>query len=279
MLASLLIVFREIFEAGLVIGIVLAATEGVAGRGRHILGGVAAGVLGALAVAVFAGAISNALDGYGQELFNASILAVAVVMLGWHNVWMAAHGREMAAQMRALGRSVALGKRSLLALGTVVAVAVLREGAEVVLFLFSIQATDGGGGVALATGGLVGVGLGGVTSWLLYRGLVVIPPRHLFKVTSIMIAFLAAGMAGQVAAILVGIDLAPALVDQLWDSSSILSEASLTGRALHTLIGYADRPSGLQLLAYVAVLGVVLGAGRWTARRPASATTRTVAAE
>ncbi len=83
-------------------------------------------------------AIANAFAGAGQELFNAAVLVVAVLMLGWHNVWMARHGRAIAAEAKALGEAVAGGRRSMAALAIVVGVAVLREGAEVVLFLYGI---------------------------------------------------------------------------------------------------------------------------------------------
>ena len=65
MLAAALIVFREVFEAGLILGIVLGATRGVPGRGRWVAGGIGAGVAGACVVAVFAGALSDALQGVG----------------------------------------------------------------------------------------------------------------------------------------------------------------------------------------------------------------------
>ena len=100
MLGALIIVFREVLEAGLIVGIVMAATRGVSGRGRWIVIGIGTGVLGAAVVAAFAGAISQAFQGAGQELFNAGVLLTAVVMLMWHNAWMARHGREIAAEMR-----------------------------------------------------------------------------------------------------------------------------------------------------------------------------------
>src|SRR5262249_23842306 len=106
MLGALIIVFREVIEAGLIVGIVMAATRGVPGRGRWITVGVAAGVLGAAVVAMFAGAISEEFQGAGQELFNASVLCVAVIMLMWHNAWMARHGREIATEMRRVGTAV-----------------------------------------------------------------------------------------------------------------------------------------------------------------------------
>jgi high-affinity iron transporter len=262
MLASLLIVFREVLEAGLIVGIVLAATEGIPRRGGWISGGIAVGVGGAAVLALFAGAISGALSGNGQEVFNATILIVAVLMLGWHNVWMAGHGRQMAQEMRAVGHAVSAGERSLLALAVVVAVAVLREGAEVVLFLYGIAASSQAGAAALMLGGALGVAAGALVSYLLYRGLVAIPVSRLFSVTSWLIALLAAGMAGQAAAILAGADLIPAWGYQLWDTSWLLPQNSLPGQALHALIGYSDRPVGVQVVAYLVVLAALVAASR-----------------
>src|ERR1043166_1153123 len=193
MLAALIIVFREVFEAGLIIGIVLAVTRSVAGRNRWIGGGVLAGVLAACAVAIFAGAISQLLAGMGQELFNAAILCIAVVMLTWHNVWMARHGAELAGELRAAGQAVVEGKKSLLALAIVVGVAVLREGSEVVLFLYGVLATETDTALSVASGGVLGLALGGAVCLLTYFGLLRIPARALFTTTTVLIALLAAG--------------------------------------------------------------------------------------
>src|SRR5271169_6873695 len=123
MLGALVIVFREVIEAGLIVGIVLAAARGVAGRGRWVATGVGVGLAGAALVAIFANAIATLFEGSGQELFNAAILGIAVVMLGWHTGWMASHGREMAREMRKVGTEVASGQRPLVALAVVVGVA------------------------------------------------------------------------------------------------------------------------------------------------------------
>ncbi len=268
MLASLVIVFREVFEAGLIVGIVLAATQGIAGRAAWLTGGIGAGVLGATLLALFAGALEGAFAGAGQEVFNAAILIAAVLMLGWHQIWMASHGRQMAGEMKAMGRDVALGRRSLFAMALVVGVAVLREGAEVVLFLYGIAASGHEGWAALMAGGALGVGLGALVSFLLYRGLVAIPVTRLFAVTGWLIALLAAGMAGQAAAILAGADLIPSWGYQLWDTSWLLPEGSIPGRALHALVGYADRPMGVQLAAWLAVLSALVLGARLARGRP-----------
>ena len=255
MIAALIIVFREVFEAGLIVGIVLAVTRTVPRRNQWIAGGVLTGVLGACVVAVFAGALSNLFAGMGQELFNAFILIVAVVMLTWHNVWMARHGSELAGELRAAGQAVVEGSKSLFALAVVVGVAVLREGSEVVLFLCGVLAGgDSGGGVAL--GGFVGLLLGAAVCMLTYLGLVSIPTRKLFATTTALIALLAAGMAAQAAAFLEKANWLTAMDNVVWDSSWLLSDSSILGKALHTLIGYTDQPTAMQLTVYIAILAV-----------------------
>jgi high-affinity iron transporter len=258
-LAALIIVFREVFEAGLIVGIVLAVTRGVSSRGWWISGGVLAGVLGASLVAMFAGALSSAFGGTGQELFNATVLGVAVAMLTWHNVWMARHGRALVAEIRAVGEAVVAGSKTLAGLAVVVAIAVLREGFEVVLFLYGIAvSSEAGSSVGILAGGIVGMLLAVGVCALTYWGFLTIPSRHLFSVTSALIAFLAAGMAAQATAFLEQANIVTALPRVVWDSSSILSDSSILGRALHTLVGYSDRPTMMQLTVYLAVLGTIL---------------------
>jgi high-affinity iron transporter len=256
-LPALIIVFREVFEAGLIVGIVLAVTQGVPHRALWITGGVAAGVLGSCVMAAFAGVISQAFAGAGQELVNATVLLIAVVMLTWHNVWMARHGRELAAQFRAAGEAVAAGSKSLVALAVVVCVAVLREGFEVVMFLYGVLATQGATGFEVLVGGVAGMLLGALVCAATYFGMLTIPQRYLFGVTSFMIAFLAAGMAAQAIGFLEQANVVLALDQVVWDSSWLLSDNSILGRVLRTLVGYNDRPTLMQLTVYCATLVVM----------------------
>jgi high-affinity iron transporter len=258
MLSALLIVFREVIEAGLIVGIVLAATQGVPRRGRAVSGGVLAGVLGACLVAAFAGQLAALFQGNGQELFNASILLLAVAMLTWHNVWMASHGREMARELKAAGHDVVTGKRTLAALGVVVGVAVLREGSEVVLFLYGIAAQGGTTNAGLLAGGALGLAAGAAVSALMYFGLLTIPAGRLFQVTSGLITLLAAGMAAQAVLFLQNGGYIEALNATIWDTSWLLREDSIPGRLLHTLIGYVEAPDGAQVLAYIVTIMVIL---------------------
>ena len=269
MLGALIIVFREVIEAGLIVGIVLAATKGVPRRARWVAYGVIAGVLGACVVAAFAGEIANLFEGAGQELFNASILLLAVLMLTWHNVWMAGHGRAMARDMKNVGAAVASGERPLTALSVVVGVAVLREGSEVVLFLYGIASQGGTSNLAMLTGGFLGLAAGAAISALMYFGLLAIPAHRLFSVTSGLITLLAAGMAAQAVLFVQQAGHLQFLMNTVWNTSWLLPEGSLAGRLLHTLVGYTDQPNGLQLIVYAGVIASITILSRWErARHP-----------
>src|ERR1044072_5626738 len=213
MLGALIFVFGEVIEAGLIVGIVMAATRGVAGRGRGVTIGVVGGVLGGSSGAMFAWAISDVFQGSRQELFNASVLGIAVLMLMWHNAWMARHGREIADEMRRVGTAVSEGAKPLTALAVVVGLAVLREGSEVVLFLYGILA-QGTSGASLLAGASLGIAAGAAFTALTYFGLIAIPSRYIFSVTSWLIALLAAGMAAQSVHFLNSAGLVPALDKQ-----------------------------------------------------------------
>ena len=269
MLATALIVFREVLEAALVVGIVLAASRGVPRRFRWVAGGISGGVLGAVLVAAFAGEIAQAVQGVGQELFNAAVLFLAVGMLGWHNVWMGRHGRELAIEAGDVGKAVLAGVKPLYALFTVTALAVLREGSELVLFLYSVAAANATSAPALASGIVIGLAGGSAVGAALYFGLLRIPLRHLFTVTSWMILLLAAGMAAQGAAFLVQADLLPSFGNELWDTSGLLSESSIIGQVLHALVGYVSRPAGIQVVFYLVTL-LVIGTLMRVTGRPAA---------
>lgn len=257
---AFIVVFREILEIALIVSVLLAATVGVPQRGRYISLGIAAGVVGSVVVALFVDAISAFADNIGQELFNATILFAATLMIGWTVVWMRRHARELTEHVKQIGKSVMEKRLPMIALSAVVFLAVLREGAEIVLFSFGFLAS----GVAMsdiligsALGGLVGMGIG----IGLYLGLIRIPTRYMFSVTSWLLMFVAAGMAAHAAGYLDQAGLIPAspewLTTTLWDSSWLLAKDSTLGQILHVLLGYDDSPTGAQLVCYSLTVGII----------------------
>src|SRR4029079_12209250 len=149
------------------------------------------------------------------------------------------HGREIAAEMRQVGSAVSEGTRPLTALAVVMALAMLREACEVFLFLYGIMA-QGTSQADLLVGGLLGIVAGAGFTALTYFGLLAIPPRYIFSVTSWLIALLAAGMAAQAVQFLNAAGVLLALDNTVWDTSSLLSESTIFGHLMHTLIGYSE---------------------------------------
>jgi high-affinity iron transporter len=180
------------------------------------------------------------------------------------------HGRELAGAARVLGRAVAAGSRPLYALALVVGIAVLREGSETVLFLYGVAVTSRMDGLGLLPGALLGLAGGAAIGALIYFGLVAIPVRRLFTVTNWLIVLLAAGMASQGAAFLMQANLLPALGNEVWNTSLILSENSPVGFLLHVLIGYSAHPAGVKVVFYFAAIAIILGLTRLSVREPAA---------
>jgi high-affinity iron transporter len=270
MFGTALIVFREVLEAALIVGIVAAATRGIPNRARWIASGIGAGILGSLVVAAGAGLLSQLAQGMGQELFNASILGVAVVMLAWHNIWMSVHGREMAANATRVGADIRSGAKELSVLLVVVAIAVLREGSETVLFLYGVAISGHETRLPMIAGGALGLAGGVAVGWFLFKGLLRIPLRWFFSATSFLVLLLAAGMASQAARFLIQADKLPSLASPLWDTSWIVSNSSLMGKALQGMIGYDAQPSGMQMTFFFAVLCAILAGMAWARRRTQS---------
>ena len=274
MFATSLIIFREVLEAALVIGVIAAATRGIPARGRWLFGGAMLGLVGSAIIAASMGAIAQFADGIGQELFNACILGAAVLMLAWHSMWMASRGQAISHEAKSLGSAIRGGQQSLSVLLVVVAVAVLREGAETVLFLYGISVTGSTSLFEMIGGGALGLAGGAAAGLALYMGLLRIPVRWFFSVISLLVLLLAAGMAAQAARFLVQADLLPSLRSPLWDFSNVMPNESPVGAVLHGLVGYDAHPTGMQVLFYVAVAIAIAVGTHWARSRTTRANNR-----
>jgi high-affinity iron transporter len=264
MLGTAIIIFREVLEAALIIGILAAATRTISGSRRWLAAGIVAGLIGSTIVAASTDVIGQLADGIGQELFNAIVLGIAVLMLAWHNIWMSSHGKALAISASTMGTEIREGRSECSALFLIVGMAVLREGSESVLFLYGIAASEVNGQSGMLLGGLIGALAGVATGYGIYAGLVRLPVRWFFNATSALVLLLAASMASQAAHFMIQADLLPSLAAPLWDTTAVLPEQSALGMLLHTLIGYDSHPAGMQLVFYMSAL-IVIGIGMYLA--------------
>ena len=261
MLGIALVVFREVLEISLIVGVLMVATKDLAKRFRWVGVGILSGIIGAVIIAFSADAISQALQGMGQEMLNATILLVAAALIGWTTLWMARHGRQLNQEFKYLGQEVITGRKPLYTLTTVVALSVLREGAEIVMFAYSLFVT-GEKLPHLVMGGFLGMVAGVGVGIALYYGLMKIPTKKILAVTSWLLVLLVAGMVAQAFGYLTASGNVPEIIPIVWDTSKIVSEGSFLGKIMHVLVGYTDRPSGVQLLVYFMTIGGLIMALR-----------------
>lgn len=271
MLATATIIFRETMEIAIILSIVLAATEGLATRARSIWLGIIGGVIGSLIVALFIDSISEAMEGMGQEYFNALILFFAVIMIGWTVIWMKKHGRELSQKIKKVGQSICDGDTPIYVLTIIIAISMWREGAEIVLFMNGILSTTKEPIGLIILGGVLGGASGAILGILLYLGLIRIPYKYLFSVTGWLLILLAAGMASQCAGYLISAGALPEIIAPLWDTSHILSEEIILGKILHSMLGYTEQPSLMQVLVYLATISIIYASLRLTNKQKAAA--------
>lgn len=257
MLSSAIVVFREVFEIVLIVGIILAATKDMPGRMRPILLGVFGGVLGAVMIAVFTDKISSLAQGVGQEYFNAGVLFTAAAFIGWTVLWMKKNARHMKKHFTDVGNAVTSGKAPLMALATIIALAILREGAEIVLFTYGMLAS-GQSPLSIGIGGAMGMIGGVVVGTMLYLGLINLSLKVFFQVTSALLVLLVAGMMSQAFGFLVSAGAFEGLSQTVWDSSFLLNDDGLIGKSLGTLVGYTSHPTAIQLIAYLLTLAFMV---------------------
>ncbi len=268
MFSTAVIVFREVFEIVLIVGIVIAATQTVPKRWIAVGLGFALGIFGSLMVAFFTGQISEFAEGFGQEYFNAGILFTAAAFIGWTLIWMKRHAREMKAHFTRVGEAVADGRLPYISISIVIALAILREGAEISLFLSGQYYSQIATVSELAAGSLIGFIGGSVVGILLYLGLIQISTRAFLQVTSWLLALVVAGMVVQGVGFLTAADNFQSLSFTLWDTSWLLPEDNLAGESLKALVGYTAQPSAIQLIAFLATL-LLLTVALKIAGRPA----------
>lgn len=254
---ALFVVWRESVEAMLVIGILYAWLRRNPADGglRALWTGVGAGIGLALALGWAMLAAQDELSGQALEWFQTAILFVAAGLITQMVLWMARHGRAMKGQLEA-GLARAANRGSWLGIATISALAIAREGAETVIFLYGLG-LEQDSIASLAAGALAGFVLAAITAWAAARGLRFLDQRRFFQITGLLLLVFAAALLVSGVERVIGMGLLPTLVDPLWDTSALLDDTLPTGRMLANLTGYRAQPSLTLLLIYVAYWAIV----------------------
>ena len=277
---ALFIVWRESAEAMLVVGILYAwvrqRPDAATGM-RFLWGGVAAGAGLALALALVMLGIASSLSPDALEYFQLAITLIAAALIVQMVFWMRRHGRTLKQDLESDMARQASESRWW-GLLVVVALAVGRESAETVVFLYGLAGQEGGGidfPVVLA----IGLLLAFATFWLLQHGGKVLSWRRFFRISETLLLLLAGALFVSGFEKLVALGLLPPLVDPVWDTSWLLDDSNRFGGLIASFTGYRAKPALLPLLALAAYWVIVptmlrRGPAKSTAGRPAAAPSR-----
>ncbi|KVO83208.1 FTR1 family iron permease [Burkholderia ubonensis] len=274
----LFIVWRESVEALLVVGILYAWLKNGDDDARrgipYLWTGVAVGLLMAVGLGAALVGFTEVLSGDAQDYFQTAMVLIACVLIVQMVLWMRQHGRTLKRDME---QSLQQSTRdsNWWGVAVLVALAIVREGSETVIFLYGLGFGQSGhvdGSQMLAV--VIGLGLAFLTFYLLQLGGKYFSWRHFFRVTEVMLLFLGAGLFQTGVDKLIDKEILPLGMSQVWDTSAILDDSGTFGSLVATLTGYRAHPALMNLIAYAVYWAVVWLLLKRASRRPAAAAGR-----
>lgn len=249
----LFVIWRETVEAMLVVGILYAwlSHHPAGARGlKYLWGGVLAGLAGAFLLGLGIEAMDDLLSEEGHAYFMAGMLLVAAALIVQMVFWMRSNGHRLKRDLEQ-SLSASVQTQNWWGVFALAAIAVAREGSETVVFVSSLAM--GGNSFASASFWLaLGLGalLAGVTFALLQLGGKLVSWRAFFRVTEILLLLLACSLLLSAVDQLIGVQLLPVIVAQVWDTSRLLDDGALPGNLVSSFTGYRARPDLLSLIVF-----------------------------
>ncbi len=264
------IVWRESVEAMLVIGILYTWLKNQPDTGygmRFLWGGVLAGVALAVGLAFVMLKVQSELAGTALEYFQIAIMLIAAALITQMVLWMRRHGRTLKRDLE-VGMQRAHEQANWWGMAALAAIAVGREGAETVIFLYGTGMAQHGGEqlqfIAAAAGGFV---LAFFSFWLLSQGSRFFSWKVFFRFSEILLLLLASALLVDAVDRMIGLGWLPALIDPVWNSSFLLDDSSRLGGLIAAFTGYRAHPALMLLLIYAAYWLLVSLLLRRSARR------------
>jgi high-affinity iron transporter len=269
-LPTFIIGLREGVEASLIVGIVAAflVAEGRRDALRWVAIGVGAAIAVCLAVAVGLEALSANLPQRAQETLEAVVALIAVVTVTSMILWMRSHARTLKRHLQDDAR-VALAAGSVTALVMMAFLAVLREGFETSVFLLAVfQQSDSG--FAAGLGAVLGIALAVAIGYGIYRGGVHLDLGRFFRITGVVLVFVAAGLCASAVHAAHEAGLIAILQSRAIDLTWLVRPGTPLSALLTGMLGLQPEPTVAEALAYLLYLVPMLVFVLWPQRRPAT---------
>ena len=252
------VIFRESLEIFLLLSIIFIATKPVKHSHFFITLGSLIGVLLSSLVAFFVRNLTEMIDGIGDEIFNSIVILITAFVISWTVVWMQGYTKRIKKDLGELSDKINSGSASKIMLTLVVATTILREGTEILLFIYSISSADNITFDHYALGLVIGAFGGFLAGFILYKGLISYAGKYIFKISTILLILISAGLASEAAGIMTSVGIIEIFNDQLWDTSWLIDNSTLTGKFVNIITGYDAKPNGMQLIFYFGTILLTL---------------------
>ena len=262
MIPTFVIFLREGIEASMIVAILLAYLKRIGKRAhfRDVYSGVAAAFVLILAGGFGSYFLIKQYDGSKvQTYFETATYLLAAAVLTYMTFWMQSHARGLSKELERRS-DLALSKGTRFGLGLLSFQAVGREGLETMVFTLAIvfanskQAATPIHGGLLWLGAVLGLATSLVLALLIYRMGTRINMKRFFQVLGTVLMIFAAGLLADAIENMQELHWLNFGQNQLWNSSRVVSEDTSFGDVLHSLLGYADRPTSLQAIVWVGYL-------------------------
>jgi high-affinity iron transporter len=261
---TFVIFLREGIEASMIVAILLAYLQRI-GQRRHfrdVFSGVAAALILTLGGGVAAFFLIRHYEGSNvQTYFETATYLLAAVVLTYMTFWMQLHARSLATELKHRS-DLALSKGRRWGLGLLAFQAVGREGLETMVFTLAIifasdrQAASPVHGKLLLIGAGLGLAVALSVAFAIFKLGAKLNMRRFFQVLGIVLMVFAAGLLADAVENMQQLNWLDFGHHVLWNTSGTISEASSFGDVLHSLLGYADRPTELQAFVWMIFLVV-----------------------
>ena len=189
-MAELIIMFREVLEASLIIGILYTYLKKSNNEDsiKMLWGGVGTAIFLSIVASVLFQMIAGGFEGSASKIFEGVVMIIASVVLTTMIIWMAQNKNISEDLENKAKQSLSSGLKY--GIFTLAFVAVFREGVEIILFLYAIGIKDG---ISIFPS-VIGTILGLLAGYAIFVQGVRIPLKQFFNVTSVFLIFVAAGM-------------------------------------------------------------------------------------
>ena len=262
MIPTFVIFLREGIEASMIVAILLAYLQR-SGQRRHfrdVFSGVAAALVLTLGGGIAAFFLIRHYEGSNvQTYFETATYLLAAVVLTYMTFWMQLHAKGLTLELEHRSDH-ALSKGRRWGLGLLAFQAVGREGLETMVFTLAIifasdrQAASPVHGRLLLIGAALGLAVALSVAFAIFKLGAKLNMRRFFRVLGIVLMVFAAGLLADAVENMQQLHWLDFGHHVLWNTSGTISEASSFGDALHSLLGYADRPTVLQAFVWLIYL-------------------------